>query len=374
MAATTIPPAMSWLFVWPAITFTGVTIAALFVRELALRTLGRWLRGTDSGALIVETLRVPSLVWCLVPGMAAAIQRAQLPPGAVHALNRTFVAVIIFSVTITVANVAGVLIVRLGERRAPAVAVTGPAQTSARAAVLIVGGLVLLGALGVQITPLLTALGVGGLAVALALQDTLSNLFAGLHLLADRPIRVGDYVKLADGVEGFVVDVGWRSTRVRQLQNTIAIVPNSSVAKATIVNYDLPESRLGITVRVAVDAASDPDRVEVVLLEEAERAMGEVAGLLREPKPNVRLIPGFVESGLEFSVNVNVATYVDQYLVQHELRKRIVRRFRAENIAFPSRALIVRSDPPPLPRIPSVGCRTFRARTRQRMRAAGHTN
>jgi len=118
--------------------------------------------------------------------------------------------------------------------------------------VLVVGGLVLLGALGVQITPLLTALGVGGLAVALALQDTLSNLFAGLHLLADRPIRVGDYVKLADGVEGFVLDVGWRSTRVRQLQNSIAIVPNSSVAKATIVNYYLPEPRLVISVRVSV--------------------------------------------------------------------------------------------------------------------------
>ncbi len=337
---------MYWPFVWPAVTFIAVTLAALLVRELALRALQRWLRGRDS-VVVVEMLRVPSLVWCLVPGIAAAIEVAHLPPRTVHVLDLTFVAVIIFSVTITVANLVGVLIVRVGERRSLALAVTGLAQTSARAVVLVVGGLVLLGALGVQITPLLTALGVGGLAVALALQDTLSNLFAGLHLLADRPIRVGDYVKLADGVEGFVVDVGWRSTRVRQLQNSIAIVPNSSVAKATIVNYDLPESRLGITVRVSVDYASDPDRVEAVLLEEAERAVGEVPGLLREPKPNVRLIPGFSDSGLEFSLNVHVATYVDQYLVQHELRKRLVRRFHAAGIAFPSRALIVRSDGAP---------------------------
>ena len=331
---------MYWPFVWPAVMFLFVTLAALLVRAIGFRALRRWLQDGD-GAFIVEALRVPSLIWCLVPGIAAAIAVANLPPGTVYILNRAFVALIIFSVTITVANVAGVMIVRLGERRSLAVAVTGLAQTSARAAVLVVGGLVLLGALGVQITPLLTALGVGGLAVALALQDTLSNLFAGLHLLADKPIRVGDYVKLADGVEGFVVDVGWRSTRVRQLQNSIAIVPNSSVAKATIVNFSLPEPRLAITVRVAVDYANDADRVEAVLAEETQRAVGEVPGLLRDPEPNVRLIPGFGDAGLEFSVGVHVATYVDQYLVQHELRKRILRRFHVEGITFPSRAVVL---------------------------------
>jgi small-conductance mechanosensitive channel len=336
---------MYWLFLWPGITFVAVTLAALLGREVVLRTLGQWLRGGDVGALVVEILRVPSLVWCLVPGIAAAIQVAQLPASTVHVLNLTFLAVIIFSVTITLANVAGVLIVRLGERRALAVAVTGLAQTSARAAVLVIGGLVLLAALGVQITPLLTALGVGGLAVALALQDTLSNLFAGLHLLADKPIRVGDYVRLADGVEGYVVDVGWRSTRVRQLQNSIAIVPNSSVAKSTIVNYHLPEARLAITIRVSVDYASDPDRVEAVLVEEARRAASDVPGLLGEPAPTARLIPGFTESGLEFSLTCHVATYVDQYLVQHELRKRILRRFRAEGIALSLAARVIHLRP-----------------------------
>jgi small-conductance mechanosensitive channel len=336
---------MYWLFVWPGVTFVLVTLAALLLRELALRTLGRWLRGSDVGALVLAILRGPSLVWCLVPGIAAAIQVAQLPPAAVHVLNRVFVAVIVFSVTITVANMAGELLERVGERRALAGAVTGLAQTSARAAVLVVGGLVLLAALGVQITPLLTALGVGGLAVALALQDTLSNVFAGLHLLADKPIRVGDYVKLADGIEGYVVDVGWRSTRVRQLQNSTAIVPNSSVAKATIINYDLPESRLGITIRVNVDYASDPDRVEAVLVEEAQGAVGAVPGLLGEPPPNARLVPGFGEAGLEFSLVCHVASYVEQYVVQHELRKRILRRFRAEGIAIALTSRVVQARP-----------------------------
>ena len=143
-------------------------------------------------------------------------------------------------------------------------------------------------ALGIQITPILTALGVGGLAVALALQDTRSNLFAGVHLLADRPIRVGDYIKIADSVEGYVVDVGWRSTRVRTLQNMVMVVPNKKVAESVITNYDLPEPRVALLLRMGVSYDSDPDHVERVLVDEAVRAVGEVPGLLAEPAPLAR--------------------------------------------------------------------------------------
>src|SRR5207302_9529306 len=104
-------------------------------------------------------------------------------------------------------------------RRARSRPIAGLGQAVVRGVVFLIGFLVLLDALGIQITPILTALSVGGLAVALALQDTLSNLFAGVHLLADKPIRVGDYVKIADTVEGYVVDIGWRSTCVSILQN-----------------------------------------------------------------------------------------------------------------------------------------------------------
>src|SRR5262249_44122349 len=105
-----------------------------------------------------------------------------------------------------IANVLSTLMQRVSERKALGRPMAGLGQSVARRVVYCVGLLVLLAALGIQITPILAALGVGGLAVALALQDTLSNLFAGIHLLADKPIRVGDYVKVADTAEGHVVD------------------------------------------------------------------------------------------------------------------------------------------------------------------------
>src|SRR5437870_5421722 len=164
---------------------------------------------------------------------------------------------------------------------------------------------------------------------------SLANLFAGMHLLADKPIRVGDYVKIADTTEGYVVDIGWRSTRVRMLQNTVVVVPNKKVAESIITNYDLPEPRLSLAIRVSVGYKSDPDHVERTLVDEATKGLGQIPGLLAHPAPFVRLIPGFGESSLDFTLNVEVASFVDQYVVQHELRKRILRRLRAEGIEIP---------------------------------------
>jgi len=113
-----------------------------------------------------------------------------------------------------------------------------------RVTIWIVGALVLLGSLGVSITPMVTALGIGGLAISLALQDTLSNFFAGLHLLIEKPIRPGDFVKLEWGQEGYVATIGWRTTRLRMMSNDLVIVPNNKLTQSVVINYSrLPTER-----------------------------------------------------------------------------------------------------------------------------------
>src|SRR5437899_1715608 len=264
---------------------------------------------------------------------SATVEIAPRLPAQIHVVLE---AAIILSVTITVAGVLDSLVATASERRALALGVTGLFRTSVRLVVLVVGGLVLLSSLGIAITPILTALGVGGLAVALALQDTLSNLFAGVHLLADKPIRVGDYVRLsAENVEGHVVDVGWRSTRLRMLQNNVVVVPNKRVAESIITNYDLGETRMAVLIRVRVDYDADAELVERLLVDEATRAVGQVDGLLAEPPPSARLIPGFGDYALEFTLACQVRSFVDQFSVQHELRKRVLKRLRAERIRIP---------------------------------------
>ncbi len=324
-----------WRFVWPGLAFVATLLVALILRAVLKRALGRRLRAPDAVAAFVQAVRVPSLLWAAVLALYVAIELSELPRRLTVELELAFQIALILSVTFTVASVVAALIGLASERRALGGPVTGLAQTAARVTVLVVGILVLLSVLGIHITPILTALGVGGLAVALALQDSLANLFAGVHLLADKPIRVGDYVKIADTIEGYVVDIGWRSTRVRMLQNTVVVVPNKRVAESVIGNYDMPEPRLALMIGVSVSYTSDPDQVEAVLVDEALRAAAEVPGLLGEPAPLARLIPGFGESSLDFTLVCQVARFVDQFPVQHELRKRILRRLRAEGIEIP---------------------------------------
>ena len=339
-----------WHLFWPGLAFVAASIVALLLRALLLSVIRRWARPPNGWALLAQAVRVPSILWSIVLGLWVGIEvaseLAKMPRRLSQPLGMALEIAIILSVTITVANIVSALIAHASERRALGGPVTGLGQAVARGVVFVVGFLVLLAALGIQITPILTALGVGGLAVALALQDTLSNLFAGVHLLADKPIRVGDYVKIAETVEGHVVDVGWRSTRVKMLQNTVVVVPNKKVAESVIVNYDLPEPRMALLIRVSVDYDSDPDHVERVLVEEAGRAAGEVPGLLAEPAPAARLIPGFGDFSLDFTLVCHVRSFTEQFAVQHELRKRILRRLAAEGIKIPVQVRVAGSSDP----------------------------
>jgi small-conductance mechanosensitive channel len=338
-----------WPAFWPVLAFAVATAAALVARAIVLVGLKRW-PGAGPSSVVAAAIRGPSVFWCLAIGLYIAtdiaLDRALLP-GLWHVrIGMVLQAILVLSGTFALAAIVAHAVGHVSERGALGAGVTGLAQTTSRAVVFSVGLLVLLSAFGVQITPVLTALGVGGLAVALALQDTLANLFAGVHLLADKPIRVGDYVKVGDAGEGFVVDIGWRSTRIRSLGNNIIIAPNQTVAKATITNYSQPDARLSFGLKVCVDYSADADRVETMLRDEVTRAVDEVPGLLREPAPDVSLIPGFGEYALEFGVGYSVASFVKQYPVQHELRKRILHRFRREGIAIaiPARNVRVWQD------------------------------
>src|SRR5207237_8185676 len=157
----------------------------------------------------------------------------------------------------------------------------------------------------------LTALGVGGIASALALQDTLSNLFSGFYVSLAGQVRIGDYIKLDSGEEGYISDITWRSTSIRSLQNNVIIIPNAKLAKATITNFDLPEQSMSVSVAVFVSYNCDPQLVENILIDEARKAVGQVPGLLAEPAAYVRFAPGFGPSSLALTMNGYVKKFAN---------------------------------------------------------------
>jgi small-conductance mechanosensitive channel len=289
------------------------------------------------------------LIWAAILGAHLAIQASDLPaPYASRGAEILFI-LWMASVTLMCMRLAGNLVRHFGDQVPGALPVTTLSQNLAEIAVLILGVVMVMDHYNRSITPILTALGVGGLAVALALQDTLSNLFAGFYVAVARQIRLGDYVKLNSGEEGYVNDIGWRSTTIRSLGNNMILVPNNKLAQAIVTNYYLPQKQMAASFAVAVSYDSDPDQVEKVLLEIVRQGTADIPGLLAEPAPSVSFDPGLSEWSLGFTVGFTVAEFSNQFSVRNELKKRIFRRFRQDGIAipFPTRIVHIAKPEPP---------------------------
>jgi len=190
--------------------------------------------------------------------------------------------------------------------------------------------MVVLGYWGVQITPLVAALGVGGLAIGLGLQETLSNFFAGIHIVSDKPVRVGDYIEIGTDVAGTVEDIGWRSTRLKTPQNNVIVIPNSTLVKSVIVNITAESPEVSLSIPLGVAHASDLDKVERALLDEVEKY--QKSGYLAEESTPLVRFSEFGESGINLNVIVRLHEYSDRFIVKHELIKAIKSRLDKEKI------------------------------------------
>ncbi len=200
------------------------------------------------------------------------------------------------------------------------------------AVIYLIAFLMILSYFKIEITPLVATLGIGGLAVGLALQNTLSNFFAGLYMVADKPITVGDFIELPDAnISGYVEDIGWRSTRIKTLPNTIVIVPNSKLAENIIVNNTLPEQEMAALVQCGVAYGSDLKKVEKATIDVARKIQKTVPGAVKTFEPFIRYHT-FSDSNINFTIILRVEKFVDKYLVTHEFIKALKERYDKENI------------------------------------------
>jgi len=172
------------------------------------------------------------------------------------------------------------------------------------------------------------------------LQDTLSNLFAGIQIIASKKFKPGDYVRLDSGGEGYITDINWGNTAIRTLPNTVVIVPNNKISTTVITNLSRPVEEMSVIVPIGVSYTSDLAKVERVTIEVASSVLEEVPGGNREFRPLVRFT-ALSEYSVNFNVILSVRHYTDQYLIIHEFIKRLFVRFEAEGIEipFPTRTL-----------------------------------
>jgi small-conductance mechanosensitive channel len=319
---------------WPTVDrwiWTAATIAAAFVigllinrlaivrlQRLAEKTAGDW----DDAVILELRRRIP--FWAFLIGVRVSAVYWPLPPGAVEFISKLTAAAAVLSVTSAIAGIAVRLMTSLGPRLHQDVQVSGLARNVVRLTIFTIGLLVVLRGIGVEITPVLAALGVGGLAVALALQEPLSNLFAGLFIALAGQVRIGDYIRLEPGPEGTVADFSWNATQLATGTGNIVVIPNAKLAQSLITNFHRPSKDTGLVIELTVEPESDLAVVERVGLEAARAVMRDVAGGMPAAEPSVRFL-AFTDLGVRVGVNARAQQFSDQALVRHELIKRLNR-------------------------------------------------
>jgi len=320
----------------PVAFVVGALILGLISKRIILKKIEKFAsktswRGDD---ILVSALKRWIVWWFLFAGAYLATLSIPVEAALLKLIHSIILVLALLSLTICAANLSVHFVNLYSENLRDSMPRTTIFTNLTRIFVFLIGILIIFNSLGISITPILTGLGIGGLAVALALQETLTNLFAGLQIIASKQIRPGDYIRLGSGEEGFVVDINWRNTTVRELSNNLNIIPNSHISKTIIKNYFLPEKISSVLVQVGVAYESDLEKVEKITIEVAREVMREIPGGISDFEPFTRYHT-FGDSSINFTVILKAKEFVDQYILKHEFIKRLHKRYQSAGITIP---------------------------------------
>ena len=316
----------------PLAVILGAAAGGVLIESVILRAFYRKAKRRQWTVLEValEATRGIVVLLSAAIGIFAALVLFPLRSNEEFVANRALVVLIIWSVTVFAARVAVRLVENYNESQQHMEKTASLFTTLTGIGVYSTGVLVVLRYLGLSITPILGALGVGGLAVALALRDTLANFFSGLQLVASRRIRVGDFVRIDSGREGVVHDITWLHTTIREPNNSLVIVPNEKIAEAAFTNFSLPSDRTLVSAGVNLAYGTDLSLAETLAFEVAVSVERDFAP--GAPPPSIRFTSA-QESGLTLTAFLHVHQYGDHLEVRHEFYKRLLSRYEREGIS-----------------------------------------
>ncbi len=298
----------------------GGVVAGLIVQFGLLVPLNRLAKrhGWDALGTIATITASVIVLWCALAGLYIGLGSVVLTPRTGVFLDRLISSIAILSVTWVLARFLGAAVAAYGRHADKRIFSASLYANVVQGAVMVVGIITVLSSFGVSIAPLLTTLGLGGLAVAIALRDTLANLFSGVHIVASRQIRPGDSVKFDFGVEGEVSDIQWRSTTIRDAQNNTIIVPNEKVAGSVLVNYSLGPNDQLVPVSATVPWKGNYHELEALASRASRGATVALSGVN--------------EASLEVTAYLPVESAKDRAQAAAEFRRRLYDAVRNANI------------------------------------------
>jgi small-conductance mechanosensitive channel len=321
---------------WTAATIGGAWVVG---RLISLFVSGRLAKATTATPgewddVIVRAISSRIPLWSVLAGSWLSLSYWTLTDRWVRMASTVLSTLWVASITFAAASIASRMVVLYGAHAMPGVTVSRLTQNVVRLIIVSFGLLAILNGFGIEIRPMLAALGVGGLAVALALQDPLSNLFAGILVTMSGQVRIGDFVRLDSGLEGRVADFNWRSTSLALGTGSTAVVPNAKLAQAIVTNFDLPSPEVNVPVEILVAYGSDSTEVETIAMTVAREVQTSVKGAVAGFEPNVRFF-AFADLGLRATVNLRAQNIDGQAALRHAYISRVHTAFNQRGIAHP---------------------------------------
>ena len=327
---------VSFLIVFAGLLLFGQLLVALLIR-IARKT------SSEYDEAFLRSIRPQIILLVLIISLNFATSRLlSLPSDNKETLSQVYFALIVLILAVIIWRLIDLLglwykdLARQSGETGPMDAALLLAQRAGKALLVIVSIIMILGNFGVNVSALVATLGIGGLAISLAAQDTLSNMVSGIMILMDQPFRIGDRIEIqgltaGSNTWGEVVDIGLRSTRIRTSDNRMVIVPNSNIGKNQVINYTYPDPRYRLQIDIGVIDGSDLRVVRDVITQ----AVRSVEGVLVD-KPVEILFIEYNELKMSLRVCWWIASYADTKQALDQVNHAIYLALKAAGIEKPS--------------------------------------
>ncbi len=302
-----------FLLLWCGLTYLVAKATFRYFKKLAVVT------GQKTYQIALASLQLPLVILFLLLGIKVALDSSAFTQ-EVHTYGYfTLTTLVVITLVLAGIRIGTAVLFELGSSKASFRPLVGPTRFVINCFVVIVGTIMWMEAVDIPVTPVVATFGVVGLAAGLALWETLANLFAGLYLILDRRIRVGDFIRIQGAEEGFVESIGWRSIRLVNTQNDLIIVPNRRMAESVVTNFSLPQTSTIAMIEMAVGIEADVEKVTQLLQTEVRSFVKTLAGAVPEQIPLVR-VSDVKPEAITFQIAVGIQNVLDRMSVQSELR------------------------------------------------------
>ena len=337
---------MNTWFVPATIVFIGTVLGMIFKQVVHTRLKKAALTSEWEGDdIILHAVESQIVLWFFWAALSLALRDVEIAEPFGLYVSNFLIIILMASITHAAAKLIVGLLDLWSKKQGGGFPSTTMFTNFVWITVYSIGLLVILDALDISIAPMLTALGIGGLAVSLALKDTLTDVFAGLHILLSKKVQPGDFVSLDSGEMGYIQNITWRNTKMLERTNNIIHIPNTKLSNAIIKNYDSGDPSFSVKIPVGVGYDSDLDVVERVVMEVANDLHQNMDEMNKKSTPSFKF-RGFGQSSIDFMVYFRGNKYGDQNPIIHAFVKKLHKRFNDEGIEipFPMRTVIQRSE------------------------------